>query len=120
LYEQKTSFADTVVDHKPKYYTIKALPKEVNLRDIKWIEKEYVNAGDNPFAVFKCKNSCKTIFTKENILEMERFAKQFTELEEWPQYCLRDSKSKFADGYGCSVKAYTNLTSYLDLTLLVN
>ena len=90
LYEQKTSFEDTVVDHKPKYYALSALPEEVDLREIKWINKPSVDSsGDSPFAVFKCKKDCKTIFTYENILEMNRFAKEVTELKEWPQYCLR-------------------------------
>ena len=39
LYEQKTSFEETVVDYKPKYYTIAALPANVSLKDIKWITK---------------------------------------------------------------------------------
>jgi len=75
LYEQKTSFEDTVVDFKPKYYTINALPKEVKLIDINWISKASGgNNGDNPFAVFKCKKQCKTIFTYKAILEMNAFA----------------------------------------------
>ena len=59
-----------VVDYKPKYYTIGALPKEVDLKDVKWITKRYEDIGNNPFAVFKCKKKCKTIFTYKGILEM--------------------------------------------------
>jgi hypothetical protein len=120
LYEQKTSFEDTVVDYKPKYYTLSALPEEVNLRDIKWKDRKYTDSGDNPFAVFKCKNDCKTIFTYENILEMNRFAEELTAMKEWPQYCIRSSKEGYGDGFGCSVKAYRNLTSYLDVVSMVN
>jgi len=36
---KKTNFDDSVVDYKPKLYTIRALPKEVSLTDIKWIVK---------------------------------------------------------------------------------
>jgi hypothetical protein len=80
LYEQKTNFDDSVVDYKPKLYTIRALPKEVKLKEIKWITKEGGNSDDNPFAVLRCKKDCKTIFTYDGIKEMNRFAQQISEL----------------------------------------
>lgn len=55
MYEQKTNFDDTVVDFKPKLYTIRALPKNVSLTDVNWITKNGGDSGDNPFAVIKCK-----------------------------------------------------------------
>jgi len=67
LYEQKTNFDDSVVDYKPKLYSIRALPEEVALTDIKWIVKPGGDSGDNPFAIIKCKNDCKTIFTYKGI-----------------------------------------------------
>jgi hypothetical protein len=56
------------------------LPKEVKLKDIKWITKEGGNSDDNPFAVLRCKKDCKTIFTYDGIKEMNRFAQQISEL----------------------------------------
>ena len=35
-----------VVDYKPKYYTLRALPKSVEFTDIKWIEKPLGDSGD--------------------------------------------------------------------------
>jgi hypothetical protein len=55
-------------------YTIRALPKDVDFKEIKWIEKGTGDDGDNIFAIFKCKSYCKTIFTYPAILEMNNFA----------------------------------------------
>jgi len=96
------------------------LPKEVELTDIKWILKTGGDSGDNPFAIIKCKNDCKTIFTYQGILEMNRFAQEVSEMKEWPQYCRRNTWTKFGDGLGCSTDAYHNLTSYLDVVSMAN
>lgn len=35
-----------VVDYKPKYYTLQALPESVKFEDIKWIDRLQGDSGD--------------------------------------------------------------------------
>jgi hypothetical protein len=60
--------------------------------------------------IFKC-SKCETIFNKKSIVQMQKFIANITSHEDWPQLCLRDKNSAAADGFGCSEKAYVNLTS---------
>jgi hypothetical protein len=56
--------------------------------------------------IYKCKNDCQTILTKEHIAEMERFTAQAVDDPTWAESCARLSSEKAVDGVQCSDSAY--------------
>ena len=67
--------------------------------------------GHTIFAVYKCKNDCKTIFTKNHMKEIVKFADLISSDYLWPRLCVRDLSKKYADGMGCTSNSYFNLSS---------
>lgn len=68
-------------------------------------------------AIYKCKYSCETIFTEENLYAMNEFSQLITEEELFPKMCRRDYSAhpiqaySMADAYGCSANTYKNITT---------
>lgn len=88
--------------------------------NINFIERVNSNFQKNINVIFKCKNDCKTIFTNGHVKEMLRFTAWATDDPLWQQLCYRESKETvvfIADGFGCSDKAYLNLTKYVELNV---
>ena len=87
---------------------------------IDFLDRTNSDFGKNINVIFKCKNECKTIFTNDHVNEMLRFSAWATNDPLWQQLCYRESKDKVvfvADGFGCSDKAYLNLTKYVELNV---
>lgn len=92
---------------------MKDRPPNVTLDFVRPLDKPVGGAEYFVSVIFKCKRNCKTIFTRDNILEMDRFAAEFTRHPQWFQECARDKNGKSIDGVGCGKSAYANMTSEL-------
>tara|TARA_B110000285_G_C15076292_1_gene590930 strand:+ start:1088 stop:1312 length:225 start_codon:yes stop_codon:yes gene_type:complete len=73
--------------------------------------------------IWKCKSDdCQTIFTYDNMKEMNYFVSNVTDYYMWPKYCIRDgafikddgstnlNSSLIVDGFGCHYDSYANMT----------
>lgn len=65
------------------YFTLKDRPPGVPLSFIKPLEKPDGGSFDHIALIFKCKNDCKTIFTREIIKEMHRFSAELAAHPRW-------------------------------------
>lgn len=99
---------------QPKYldkmYNLFNLPHGVPLEFIKMIERHTGPREDWVFIIFKCKNEGDTIFTPQNVMEMDNFVGEITKGELWPKLCTREDTDHLADGYHCGSSSYSNLT----------
>jgi hypothetical protein len=95
-------------------YSVSRLPPRTPVQFINLQEKELGPQDDWIYAIFKCKGDCKTIFTEENIKEMNRFTQLMTEDRLWHMFCVREKNQRIVDGRGCSSNAYNNVTRYIE------
>ena len=104
-----------------KYKSITDLPEGVSLSEIKLVEKPMAAYDDYIYVIYKCKDSnCKTIFTKQNLDDMQRFTDTITADPIWAQFCVREVNQPYFDGFGCTRNAYNNLTRYITANLAEN
>lgn len=69
---------------------MKDLPPNVTLDFVRPLDKPQGDADNFISVIFKCKRACKTIFTRDNVFEMDRFAAAFARHPRWFEECARD------------------------------
>ena len=74
---------------------------------------------DHAYIIFRCKSeNCKTIFTYENIIEMNELIGNITNDAIWQKICIQNDDNvkkndigiQSQDKYGCTGESYNNLT----------
>lgn len=65
------------------YYTMANLPPGVNSGFVRPLDKPKGNRDHFLSVIFKCKRKCKTIYTPENLRDMQRFSAKLTSHPLW-------------------------------------
>ena len=66
------------------------------------------------YIIFKCKDDCKTVVTKDSIKEMMKFTASAVDDPMWERTCIRLEGMSSFDGAHCATDSYVNLTHFVE------